>query len=438
MRPYVPMTKNAFILNFFKLYNILWKLALPFLKRNKRLKLGFEKRISSNHHSKTDIWIQAASAGEAYLAVNIIKKLEPGSKKKVLVTTMTPQGMDILKARLKNNSIHPLLKLKIDWFPFDIPGIIKEAVNVINPGVMILLETEIWPALLYNLKVNQTKILIINARLSKKSFNNYLKTKFLWKHLTPDMIMATSRHDAKRYQKIFEKSVVKTMPNIKFESIAADVSNDKTTRTKIKQILPHHLPLTILASVRKKESKDIIYIIKDILKSFPDQMVAIFPRHVHKVKSWECLFKSNNLDFHLRSGIHSPLQAPGIILWDVFGELATAYSLATAVFVGGSLKPLGGQNFIEPAIQGAVTITGPYNDDFTWATEQIFKKGLVIQKNNWKEISNTILQSLHNPVNKSDRKILIQHYLRQNQGGTQKACDELLNALKSSNRSLLR
>lgn len=423
------MTKNAFILNFFKLYNMLWKLALPFLKKNKRLKSGFHKRTTCFHHSRADIWIQAASAGEAYLAVTILKQLPLKTKTRVLVTSMTSQGMDILTARLTRNAISRFIDLKIEWFPFDSPHTIKGAVRKINPRVMVLLETEIWPALLFYLKKNQTQIFIINARLSKNSFRGYMKTKFLWKHLAPDTILATSHQDAERYRHLFETARVLTMPNIKFESIDTGLK-ECVTQEKINKILPQNLPLTILASVRQQEEEQISLILMDILKEYPDQVVAVFPRHMHRIASWKKHLKSRNLNFHLRSKINFPLKHPGIILWDAFGELARAYQFAKVVFVGGSLKPLGGQNFIEPAIQGAVTVTGPYYDDFAWAMDDIFKKGIVIKKDHWKSVAGTIIKTLESPVNRSDNQHQAQKYISRNQGGTRQACNEILNALK--------
>jgi 3-deoxy-D-manno-octulosonic-acid transferase len=143
------MTKNTFILNFFKFYNTVWRLSLPFLKTAKRLQFGFEKRKSSLHHSRADIWIQAASAGEAYLAVNIIQTLDPATNIKILVTSTTSQGIDILETRLTKKTFNRFIELKIEWFPFDMPDTIEAAVKAINPAIMVLLETEIWPALLY-------------------------------------------------------------------------------------------------------------------------------------------------------------------------------------------------------------------------------------------------------------------------------------------------
>ncbi len=430
------MTKNAFILNFFKFYNILWRMALPFLKKNKRLNIGFEKRTSCLHHAKTDIWIQAASAGEAYLAVSLIKGLAPKTKKQILVTSMTSQGMEILKSGLSCGNISRLIDLKIEWFFFDMPQIIEQAVKTINPSVMILLETEIWPALLFFLKQSRAKIFIVNARLSKKSFSHYMKTRFLWKHLAPDLILATSEQDAKRYELVFEESrikpKVKTMPNIKFESMDSGAI-DTGTLKNIKNILPRHVPFTILASIRRQEEKNIVCILKDILKGSPDQVVAIFPRHIHRIRSWEKLLTRLEVDFRLKSKMDTSLSAPKVILWDTFGELNAAYAFASVVFVGGSLKPLGGQNFLEPAIKGAITIIGPHYDDFAWVNDDIFKKGIVIKKNNWKSVAKTILKTIKSPANKKDTRIdKAQNFIRTNQGGTLQACNEILKGFDSN------
>lgn len=421
------MTKNAFILNFFKLYNMLWRLSLPFLKKNKRLRSGFLQRIDACHHTKADIWIQAASAGEAYLAVTLLKRLSPKTNLKVLVTATTSQGIDILQTRLTKKAMNRLIDLRIEWFPFDMPDTIQRIVKTINPRIMVLLETELWPALLHYLKQNKTKIFIINARLSQKSHTHYLATKFLWKHLAPDMILATSNQDAKRYEQVFEQAIVNTMPNIKFESQDMDTP-DVVTLNQTKKTLSQTLPLTILASIRRQEEKDIIHIIKNIIRTVPDQLIAIFPRHMHRICAWEKHLTAQNLNFQLKSKIDSPLKKPGIILWDTFGELKSVYGFASVVFVGGSLKPLGGQNFIEPAIQGAVIVTGPYYDDFAWVTNEIFKKGIVIKANNWRAVARIIVKTLKTPGNQSARKGLVLEYLKSNQGGSDQACNEILKA----------
>jgi len=151
---------------------------------------------------------------------------------------------------------------------------------------------------------------------------------------------------------------------------------------------------------------------------------------MHRIKAWEKLLNSNNLKFHLKSTIFTPLKNPGIILWNTFGELQAAYTQASIVFVGGSLKPLGGQNFLEPAATGAVTITGPYYDDFAWTGDDIFKQKIVIKKNSWESAAGTIIQNLDNPVDKQNNILRSQKYIESHQGGTLQACNQILKMIK--------
>jgi 3-deoxy-D-manno-octulosonic-acid transferase len=422
------MTKKAFILNFFKLYNLIWRLALPFLKRNRRLQQGFEKRISFSHLALADLWVQAASAGEAYLAVTLLLNLRPKARLKVLVTTTTTQGRDILASGLTPDRISPNMDLTIAWFPFDMPDIIRQAVAVISPKVLVLLETELWPGLLYGLKQKGIKIIMVNARMSKKSFGRYHKTKCLWKHLAPDLILAISDQDRQRFQKIFETSKIRTMSNMKFEAIETDPSSFRSGRDNVSDILPCPLPLTILASVRRQEEKQVFLMLKKILELFPRQVVAIFPRHLGRLRSWEKRLSRLDLKFYLRSCLSSPLTTPGIILWDVFGELKAAYAFAVVVFVGGSLKPLGGQNVIEPGIHGAVTVIGPYYEDFAWAADDMIEKGLLLRESSWKTVARTMVTALDHPPDPKTQKALVQSHIQSKKGGTRQACDEILKA----------
>ncbi len=418
------MTKNAFIPNFLKVYNIAWKLALPFLKKNQRLDAGFSYRTGWAHHTRADLWIQAASAGEASLAVNIIQALEPCAPVKILVTTTTAQGMEILESGLAGTQRKNASDLCIQWFPFDAPFIIEKTVKAVAPRVMVLLETEIWPGLLFSLKQNNSRTMIINARMSAKSFSRYLKTKFLWNHLGPDLVMAVSERDRTRYKTVFEHSRTMVMPNIKFDCLETGSSDTS--------LCIQGLPLTILASIRQQEETQVLDILKTILKKFPDQAVAVFPRHMHRIEAWKNHLKSENMKFQMRSDTQFPLSQPCIILWDRFGELKAAYASAKAVFVGGSLKPLGGQNFLEPAISGAVTVTGPYYDDFAWAGREIFTKNIVLRKNTWQEVAQTILYALKRPEDKESLRQRATEYIVSRQGGTKLACARILNALNSS------
>ncbi|MCF8093350.1 MAG: 3-deoxy-D-manno-octulosonic acid transferase [Desulfotignum sp.] len=424
------MTKIAFIPNFVLFYNILWTAALPFLRKHPRLAGSFFHRTHAAFLEPADIWIQAASAGEAFLAACLVQRLTPGRPVQVLITTTTDQGMEILTAELKKNNHHPQVSISLAWFPFDMPAVAKTAVKAVNPKVMVLLETELWPALLYFLKQNRTRILVVNGRMSKKSSRGYRLTRSLWSRVYPNHILAISGSDADRYRRVFARATVSTMPNIKFESIVT--LPPEKTRTLPAQILPCPLPVSVLASIRHQEEKQALQMLHRILDKFPDQVVAIFPRHMHRIVSWKRLLKRTGHRFYLRSQISAPLSYPGIILWDRFGEMRCAFDHADVVFMGGSLAPLGGQNFMEPLLRGAPVVTGPFWDDFFWVGKEVFDTGLVTRKPDWQTIADAMVHHLIHPGNRHIRRQKALAYVSARTGGADMACQAILAALSDT------
>ncbi len=470
-----------FIHLFSRFYNLIWKIVLPFLKTRPRLKQGLKQRVSGAHLTEADMWIHAASAGEAYLAVEIVSHLIPDYPMKILVSSTTMQGMEILKkeiALLRLNNIN----CAITWFPFDMPDIMENAVSKINPDLMVILETELWPGLLMALKKKGKKIVIVNARLSYKSYRAYLKTVFLWRMLAPDYIYAISEKDKFRFGEIFKNSEIALMSNIKFDSICSDddfkFSNwsestdstqpvsfpynfcNKTTgichndsfyngheadldwlrfssqqkneshtfvyKDFLIKIINDKYPMSILVSIRREEEEDTEKIIKWILKEFPCQVVGIFPRHMHRITHWKKRLTQLGFSWQLKSQITNPPECGSIILWDVFGELKRVYPLALTAFIGGSLKPLGGQNFIESVIHGTATVTGPFTDDFSWVGEDIFKKKLVKKAKNWHEVAEFIVGNLKEPCDRYELCKKVHSYLTNKRGGTDFACKKIM------------
>ncbi len=417
------MTKCALIPIFFKFYNILWNAALPFLKRHPRLASTFERRINPVQLQPADIWIQAASAGEAYLSVSIIKTLNPDRPVTILLTTTTDQGMKILTQALSPKKFSPRISLRVDIFPFDSPKAMNKAVQQVNPAVMVLLETELWPAHLYALKRNHTTVLLINGRLSQKSSRNYRLTKALWRSLAPERILAISAGDAKRFSQVFSHTRVDTMDNIKFDRIK--VQNTTGKASALAAIVPRKLPLSILASFRRQEEKQIIDMIKTLLEKVPNQIIALFPRHMHRIAPFLKKLNKNGLKVYKGSQISSVLTGPAIILWDKFGDLHQAYSHADVVFVGGSLAPLGGQNFMEPAGLGIPTIIGPHWQNFAWVGEEIFNTGAVTRCKNRQHAVKTMCRHLVKSGGRKTRIDAVNHYILQKQGGAQTAADAI-------------
>jgi len=409
------------------LYNFAWSILLWFLKKSSAFKDSYEFRISPDYFNKADIWIHGASVGEAFVAVEIIKRLYPDKLLKILYTATTSQGLGIMKSYCESPEFDLNIECQNQWFPFDKPGIIEKVILKTKPRLMVLLETELWPGHLYMLKKHHIKTIIINARLSKTSFSRYMKTRFIWSKISPEKIAATSKKDAVRFERIMDKkTIVEIMPNIKFESILVDENKQIVhPGSYLKNFLPSDIPLSILASIRKEEETHMIQIIKYLFQNYPDQVIAIFPKHIQRMKplteQLEKLKKEIGFNLKIRSQIkirsNSKIDKKTIILWDTFGELKYAYAFAVTAFVGGSLEPLGGQNFLEPLAFGTGIVTGPYLNSFKWVDEEIFESKLVFKAKNAQEVGIFMKKNLENPPDKSKLAKKGALFIKKRQGG---------------------
>ncbi len=397
-------------------YEGVWLAITPLLKANRRLKSGYAQRCLKTPLPGSDLWIQAASGGEAYIAESILKELKPASRTAVLVTTNTLQGMEIL-ARAKESLENQKLVVNLSYFPFDMPSLARKALAQTDPALTVLVETEIWPGLLYAHKAAKKKIIIVNGRITDKSQKGYRMIRGLLKKLSPDHILAISQKDAQGFARIFGPKHVEQMNNIKFDQL--DFSEKPGC---LPEWIPGGLKFVVLGSVRSEEEKDVLSIIEFLLSNYPDIVIGLFPRHMERINAWADKLLSRNKAYKLRSSLSHPPQPGSVILWDRFGELNHAYRLANAVFVGGSLAPLGGQNFIEPLAAGIIPVIGPFWDNFSWVGSEIFEQGLCIKENNWKGVAKALGCILQNPADRQIVKNKAFEYIARRQGGTRQAC----------------
>lgn len=431
------MSYNLTIKTVIWLYNLVWGIAIPLLRINKRLAEGFEQRtLQHQMTTKADLWIQAASAGESYLAWSLLKNLSPELPIRVLVTSNTSQGLEILKRAIDDTTPNNRgIKVNLAYFPFDKPGIMKKAVKIICPKVMVLLESEIWPGLLIALKNYGCKTLIINGRLTSKSLKKYLIWSSFWNTLRPDKILAISENDAKRFGKLFCIDHVEVMQNIKFDRIN-QTEPETSSKNPLKQIFQPDTPFLVLGSIRREEESFVKRIIVDIYQKQPETVIGLFPRHMHRIKYWKEALERLSIPWELRSKTKKHVHYGTILLWDTFGELTFAYGLAKAAFVGGSLVPLGGQNFLEALTTGIIPVIGPYWENFAWVGREIIDHGLLREAADWREVSAILVENIKRP--QSRKKVCKEalKYIKDRQGGTTRAChiiNHFLRAAKQNN-----
>ncbi len=412
-------------------YDLCWRLALPVLRINKRLKEGYDQRtLRQKNISSAEIWIQAASAGESFLAWSLLKKLQPDRPIRIMLTTNTSQGMDILTRAVDDvRQNNPAISASTAYFPFDKPAIMAEAVRFIQPKVMVFLELEMWPGLLFVLKKFGCKTLIINGRMAEKSLKGYLAFPSLWRVLRPDNILALSQDDARRFTTLFGGENIDVMHNIKFDRIdPAEIHSG--AENPVKKIVPSDMSFVVLGSVRQEEEPLIEKIIDRVRRQQPETIMGLFPRHMHRIRYWQKILERHSIPFTLRSETTTQVSPGTVILWDTFGELALAYEAAKATFVGGTLEPVGGQNFLEPLIYGIPPVIGPYWESFSWVGRKIINQGLVREANNWQEVADILLQDLKKPPSYGRIRETAQKYIKAHQGGTDKACDLIRKCLR--------
>ncbi len=295
------MKKSAFITNFMGFYNLLWAVVLPFLRHHSRLAHSFDQRTdAAAYFSPADLWIQAASAGEALLAVRLIQGLSLTGPVRILVTTTTDQGMGILCDVLKKKQVSSHISLSFGWFPFDCPSMAAKAVKQVNPKVMVLLETELWPAMLHHLRQQHTRILVVNGRMSAKSSRHYRLTRPLWSRIAPHEVLAVSKADADRFRRVFDQAKIAVMPNMKFETLESQASQPgepETGSPHWTEIFSGDRPISVFASIRHREERQVVKMIRSLFDQYPKQVIALFPRHMHRIDVWKRRLKQSGVPF---------------------------------------------------------------------------------------------------------------------------------------------
>jgi 3-deoxy-D-manno-octulosonic-acid transferase len=420
----------------FGFYEMAWRMIVPLLAHHQRLSDGFHQRCCvSGDESAMDLWIQSASAGEAYLTGALISELRVAGPLKILLTANTRQGLDILNQAAQEAAHQkPHYTFTCTYFPFDRPSLMERIVALRRPRVMVLVESEIWPGLIRCLKGRGVRVLIINGRLTEKSLRRYKLYPGFWSALCPDDILAISREDAHRFARLFGPDRVRIMPNMKFDRVRYG-DDGFPNGGGDGRLAEATSPLVVFGSLRREEETQVAQIIAMLRTHQPDAAFALFPRHMERVSHWQKTLDKYRIPWCHRSTLKTPLPPASVVIWDRFGELAATYAQATAAFVGGSLAPLGGQNFLEPLMFGIRPVIGPHWDNFAWVGDQIVSQGLVRQAGHWRHVARLLLHDLKQPPDRQTVRRQAAAYVEQRKGGTRLAARLLASHLEGLSKA---
>ena len=361
-------------------------------------KLGFRQRhLLKGLPAGRRIWIHAVSVGEVTAAAPVVAALKKDRPDVwIIFSTSTETGQGMAQKLVAGADV-------FIYFPLDIPFSVNRMLNLAHPDVFVLVETELWPNFLAACHKRGVKVVMVNGRISPRSFARYRRTRFFWKQALKNVGAAgmISGIDAERMAQMgMNKDAMKVLGNAKYDALAAmaapELHDDIMARFSIR---PNEKILAA-GSTHAGEEEVVVNVYKELLKTDPDFKLIIVPRHIERAGDVISLLRRANLNdmitaTEMRAGKRR--QDERIILVDVIGELFKVYSLATVVFCGGSLVPRGGQNILEAAAWGKVIFYGPSMEDFSQEAMLLEQAGCGIRINNAGELLQGIVQVLSDP-----------------------------------------
>ncbi len=438
---HAPLTpRQRFLLS---AYGAAHYLAAPLLSMSKRLRAGLFRRFVPEDWGRStgtpwqDVWIQAASGGESYLAWELIKEFSRSQRfsrvegrLSVLATACTDEGIEVLDQALAwCRQEETLVACGRDYFPFDVPRLMRRALLTTLPKVVVLLETELWPGLLAACAREQVPVAVINGRMRTKSLARYLLMADFFRRTAPATILAVSEPDARRFAALFGPERVGVMHNIKFDRCQVQEA-PPFVNNPLAQVLRPGVSFAVFGSFRQDEESEVLDAAARLHAARPKTTIGLFPKHLARVPALHEKLTAAGLVPVLRSTLFEPAPPGTVILWDIFGELNAAYGLARATFVGGGLKPLGGQNFLEPLAQGIIPCIGPHFGNFAWAGTDLVAQGLARVVHNTEELADEMLRYLQRPPTQTRVKERFAAFLAERRGGVKQACEAVARLLE--------
>ncbi|MHB8231319.1 MAG: 3-deoxy-D-manno-octulosonic acid transferase [bacterium] len=438
--------------NLFTVYNILLLLLFPFffialilfaLAKNKKSEGFFYKLFPFTFKPLTTcafedgIWLHAVSLGELRASVNFIELLQAEINKKIYLSITTKTGYDFAKNLYNDNK-----NILIFYFPYDFYFSVIYVLKLIKPVLFISVETEIWPNLFNILRKRNIPVAVINARLSDKSYRNYLYFSFFFKYVFEKISLVLCVSDA-YCQKflslgIKEENVHKT-GNMKFDLDITFVSKDIEEKSrKLKEIFNSGKIIAAGSTHRGEES----YILNAALELKGKIFLFIAPRHPERFDEVYDFLEKEGIECHKLSSIYSSgynvgnMEASGtgkfktaVILVDIIGELLAIYNICDAAFVGGSMVPAGGHNILEPLIFGKPVIFGKYVQNFLEIANEIMEIKAGKMANSPKELYDGLVEYLYNEKAKDTASKSGLSLISQNKGASKQNLNYLMRLL---------
>lgn len=357
---------------------------------------------------KPVIWLHTVSVGETRAAATLMHSLRTRyPQHQILLTHTTPTG------RAASEQLYSDEVMRV-YLPYDYPFAVQRFLDHFKPQVGVLLETEVWFNLIHRCKASSIPLLLLNARLSEKSYAKYAR----FPHLVHEglhglhLIAAQTDGDAQRLSELCGRAV-STMGNLKFD---IEPPAKLLEQGMLLRGLFGKRPIFLAASTREGEEALLLDALQNITAK--DVLTVIVPRHPQRFDEVANLIAQHGLKMQRRSANVAIAADTQIVLGDSMGEMFAYYAACDIAFIGGSLLPLGGQNLIEACAVGKPVLIGPHTYNFAQATELAVASGAALQVGDANELSIQLNRLLIDNVATQTMAQAGSKFVRENQGAT--------------------
>ncbi|MFQ5847484.1 MAG: 3-deoxy-D-manno-octulosonic acid transferase [Candidatus Methylomirabilales bacterium] len=413
------------------LYSIgLFIALLPYLPRLLRrvgrsgpYGLGLRERLGRYPESlavalreKHPLWLHSVSVGEAVVgSILVARLLARRPEFPLLVSTVTTTGRKVAEERIPHADAHI-------YFPLDFPRPVARALTAVAPRLVLLTEGEIWPNFLEACHLRTIPVLLVNGRISRRSFRRYQVVKPLFRRVLERITLFCMQGevDAQRILALgADPERVVVTGNIKYDDGGANDPSPPHLASLARRM--NGRPVWVAGSTHRGEEGLILHAFQEVRREAPESLLVLAPRHPERVPEVETLLREADIPCVRRSRLGEGMfELPPVILVDTMGELGHLYSLATVAFVGGSLVPVGGHNILEPARYRRPILFGPYMDNFAEVTESFLVEGMPHEVRDPTELAGRVLELFRNPAAASQMGEAAHRVLTRNRGAAER------------------
>lgn len=387
------------------------------------------------------IWVHAVSLGEVVAVTPLVQELHRRHPEhRIVVSTVTETGREAMEQRLAGVAEHC-------YAPLDFPWVVSRFIERLRPSLYLFVETELWPNLLWHLHRRGVPTVLVNGRLSTRSFTRqqWAPVRSFYRAMlqTLSLCLMQSDRDVDRIVALgAEASRVRRTGNIKFNQLIPAVRESAGTRADLG--LQETEQLFVAGSTHPSEEETLVECYRALVTQCPSAVLLLAPRHIERAESVEAMIRARGLAVQRRSTIGQADRlrsaGPRVVVLDSRGELAAIYREAVVAFVGGTLVPVGGHNLLEPAQWAKPVLFGPYTDHCAEIADLLIQAGGGHQVLHGEDLAQQVIALFSDDEERERMGRSARQVVEQNQGALQQtveAIDRLLAPQQGTSGSLL-